>query len=253
MTQQVRTSYRNHRKAAWGLALLLAAAIAAVSHSACQRCAPNQTLKFVTQPPSLLAEQHADDGDCLGRRLHGRPEPGEFEPAPTPSLSATGAGTIANFVVARRTTAATTAPRSTWTWNVTPKSSAPSGVLQVRRDARDDPDARQSNTFRVVQFICPPSGGPSCDGTSNFGTAGQGKLKIANTLGSPILLDFQVGAGATPPVGCNGTSPGTTWNRAYYIDARSATEVYFPRWRWTSAGEPRCCRSRTWSGTRSGF
>jgi hypothetical protein len=149
-------------------------------------------------------------------------------PPPTPSISATGPGTINDFDVS-----APSYSGGYWTWSVAPKSSAPSGVynfvatLGTLTPATSDP-------FRVVQYICPPSGGPSCDGTSNLTTRAPGKLKIANTLGTSILLDFQLGLDPVP-LGCNNdpndpndsNDPTHTWNRTYYLDANQ-NKVYFP-------------------------
>ena len=142
-------------------------------------------------------------------------------PPPTPGLTASGAGDISNFTVS-----APTYSSGTWTWSVAPTSTANSGSYSF--GATLGTLSATSNQFRVVQFICPASGGPSCNGTSNFGTAGQGKLNIANTLGSPILLDFQPG-GAAAPLGCNNdvNIPSHTWNRAFFLDA-SGNKVYFP-------------------------
>jgi hypothetical protein len=222
MTQQVRTGYRNHRKAAWGLALLLVAAIAAVTIPLASG-ATSKTLQFVTpggQPPSLWQSSAPATTASIAVAVYsGGPNAVNSSPPPTPSLSATGAGGISNFDVTGPTYSSGT---KHWTWSVTAKSTANSGLYNLVATLGDLAPAT-SSSFRVAQFVCPPS----CDGTSNFGTAGQGKLKIANTLGSPIALDFQPGGAPSPPVGCNNTSAGTTWNRAFYLDA-NGNPVYFP-------------------------
>jgi hypothetical protein len=219
MTQQVRTGYRKHRKAAWGLALLLVAAIAAVTIPLASGASPNQTLRFVVQPTSLLqSSTPATTTSVAVAVFSGGPNPVNSNPPPTPSLTASGAGDISNFDVSAPTYDSGT---KHWNWTVTPKSSANSGVYTFGATL-GDMVAAPSSSFRVAQFVCPPS----CDGTSN-NTAGQGKLKIANTLGSSIALDFQPGGAPVPPAGCEGLTPGTLWNRAFYEDA-NGDPVYFP-------------------------
>lgn len=221
MTQQVYTGYRNHRKAAWGLALLLVAAIATVAIPLASG-APTKTLRFVVQPTSLLqSSTPATTTTVAVAVFSGGPNPVNSNPPPTPSLTASGAGDISNFDVSVPNYDSGT---KRWSWTVTPKSSANSGVYTFGATL-GDLVAAASSPFRVAQFVCPPS----CDGTSNFGTAGQGKLKIANTLGSSIALDFQPGGAETVPLGCDNapTVPSHTWNRAYYLDA-SQNKVYFP-------------------------
>ena len=93
MTQQVRTGYRNHRKAAWGIALLFAAAVAAITIPLASG-APTKTLKFVAQPPASAEQHAATPADFSVAVFIGRPEPDEFEPAPTPFLNASGAERI---------------------------------------------------------------------------------------------------------------------------------------------------------------
>jgi hypothetical protein len=222
MTQQVRTGYRKHRKAAWGLALLLVAAIAAVTIPLASGASPNQTLRFVVQPTSLLqSSTPATTTSVAVAVFSGGPNPVNSNPPPTPSLTASGAGDISNFDVSAPTYDSGT---KHWNWTVTPKSSANSGVYTFGATL-GDMVAAPSSSFRVAQFVCPPS----CDGTSN-NTAGQGKLKIANTLGSPIALDFQPGGAAIVPLGCDNdpTQTNHTWNRAYYLAADGVTKIYFP-------------------------
>ena len=220
MTQQVRTGYRNHRKAAWGLALLVVAAIAAVTIPLASG-APSKTLRFVVQPTSLLqSSTPATPTTVAVAVFSGGPNPVNSSPPPTPLLTASGAGDIGNFTVSALGYDSGT---KSWRWSVTPTPSA-SGLYTFRATL-GDLVAAPSSSFRVAQFVCPPS----CDGTSN-NTAGQGKLKIANTLGSSIALDFQPGGAETVPLGCDNdlTLPNHTWNRAYYFAADGVTKVYFP-------------------------
>jgi hypothetical protein len=220
MTQQVHTGYRDHRKAAWGLALLLVAAIAATTIPLASGASPNQTLRFVGQPTSPLQSSTPATSTTIAVAVFsGGPNPMNSNPPPTPSLDATGAGGIGNFDVLSGPTYIS--GTKYWTWSVRPKSTAISGLYNFVATLGDL--SATSNAFRVAQYVCPPS----CDGTSNFGTAGQGKLKIANTLGSPIALDFQPGGVGAIPAGCTNTSLQTTWNRAYYLDA-NGDPVYFP-------------------------
>jgi hypothetical protein len=219
MTQHVRTSYRRHRRAAWGLTLLLVAAIATVSIPLASG-APSKTLRFVSQPASPLQSSTPATSTTIAVAVFsGGPNPVNSNPPPTPVLGAIGAGDISNFTYSGPTYNSTT---KSWSWTVTPTSSAKSGLYNFTATLGDLAPAT-SNPFRVAQFVCPPS----CDGTSNFGTAGQGKLKIANTLGSSIALDFQPGGAPVPPAGCDGLTPGTLWNRAFYEDA-NGDPVYFP-------------------------
>ena len=223
MTQHVRTGYRNHRRAAWGIALLFAAAVAAITIPLASGASPNQTLRFMTQAPTPWQSSTPTAANISVAVFSGGPDPVRSNPPPTPVLTASGAGDISNFTVSAPMYSSGT---KSWTWSVAPKSTANSG--SYRFGATLGTLSATSSTFRVVQFICPASGGPSCNGTSNFGTAGQGKLNIANTLGSPILLDFQPG-GAAAPLGCNNdvNIPSHTWNRAFFLDA-SGNKVYFP-------------------------
>lgn len=222
MTQQVRTGYRNHRKAVWGLALLLVAAIAAIAIPFASG-APSKTLRFVTQPPNLLESSTSQSASVSVAVFSGGPNPVNSSPPPTPQLSASGAGGIDNFAVSGPNYDPGT---KYWTWNVKPAVSALSGVYTFGATL-GTLTAPPSNPFRVVQYICPPTGGPSCDGTSNLGSSGlaPGKLKIANTLSSSVLLDFQAGLNPVPP----GCSPPHTWNRLF-IDANGdgTPEAYFP-------------------------
>jgi hypothetical protein len=220
MTDHVRTGYDNHRKAAWGVALLLVAAIATVSIPFASG-APTKTLKFVTQPPPAMQKSApATSGDIAvavvsgGQTMNSQGQ--------TPSLSASGAGTIANFDVVGPTYNSTT---KSWTWNVTPKSNAPSGSYNfVATLGTLDPAT--SNPVRVAEFVCPPS----CDNTSNLNTRAPGRLKIADTFGSPVALDFQPDPDPdSVPLGCNGTTPSRAWNRlSIDTDADGDPDVYFP-------------------------
>ena len=229
MTQQVRTGYRKHRKAAWGLALLVVAAVAAVTIPLASG-APTKTLKFTPggQPPAAMQKSAPATSANISVAVYSGNQ-AQNSQGQTPSLvtSATSPATINSaFSVGGPTYDSGT---RFWTWSVTPKSDAPSGFYSfVATLGTLDPAT--SNTFRVAEFVCPPS----CDNTSNFGTPGQGNLKIANTLGSSIALDFQPG-GAAAPLGCNNdpndqtdnNDPTHTWTRAYYLDAHG-DKVYFP-------------------------
>jgi hypothetical protein len=218
MTQHVRTGYRNHRKAAWGLALLLVAAIATVTIPLASG-APTKTLQFVTQPPVALQKTApATTASVSVAVFSGGPNAVNSQ-GQAPSLSATGAGTIDDFVVDGPTYDGNT---NRWTWSVMPNSTADEGFYNFVATLGNLAPAT-SNPFRVAQFVCPPSGGPSCDATSDVhtGAQGEGKLKIANTLGSPIALDFNPGGDAD---GCHGYN----WpSRASFLDS-SGNSVYFP-------------------------
>ena len=231
MTQQVRTRYRNHRKAAWGIALLFAAAVAAITIPLASG-APAKTLKFVAQPPNLLESSTSQPTSVSVAVFSGGQNPINSSPPPTPQLSATGAGGIDNFLVSGPNYDSGT---KYWTWIVKPAVGALSGVYTFGATL-GNLTAPPSNPFRVVQYICPPTGGPSCDGTSNLGSSGlaPGKLKIANTLSGSVLLDFQAGLNPVP-LGCNNDpnnpndSTPHTWNRLF-IDANNdgTPEAYFP-------------------------
>jgi len=86
-------------------------------------------------------------------------------------------------------------------------------------------DPATSSKVRVAEYVCPPS----CDNASNLNNRAPGRLKIADTFGNPVALDFQSDLGDTPPVGCDNSLPGTTWNRLF-IDANNdgVPEAYFP-------------------------
>lgn len=220
MTDHVRTGFRNHRKAAWGLALLFVAAVATVTIPFASG-APTKTLQFVTpggQPPTAMQKSAPATSAVIAVAVYSGGQTANSQ-SQTPSLSASGAGTIDNFIVSAPTYSSTT---KYWSWTVEPEFDAPSGFYNFVATL-GNLDPATSNPFRVAQFVCPPSGGPSCDATSNL-NIGAGKLKIANTLGSPIALDFQLGLNPIP-AGCNNTSQGTTWNRTF-IDADP--DVYFP-------------------------
>jgi hypothetical protein len=229
MTDNVRTGYRNHRKAAWGLALLLVAAIATVTIPLASG-APSKTLQFVPdgQPPAAVQKTSPATSAAIavavfsgGQKVNSQGQ--------TPSLSASGAGTIANFTVSGPTYSSTT---KNWTWTATPKSDAPSGFYNFVATL-GNLDPATSNTFRVAEFVCPPS----CDNTSTVTTRAPGRLRIADTFGSPVALDFQ--ADLPVPKGCNNNpndpNDGTphTWNRLY-IDTNGngqpdlGVDVFFP-------------------------
>ena len=94
MTDHVRTGYRNHRKAAWGLALLLVAAIATVTIPFASGAATKTLVRLATPQPRGEAARRRR------RRPSRSPSSRESEcrtrsPPPTPSLTASGAGTIA--------------------------------------------------------------------------------------------------------------------------------------------------------------
>jgi hypothetical protein len=217
MTDNVRTGYRNHRKAAWGLALLLVAAIATVTIPLASG-APTKTLKFVTQPPPAMQKTApATSADVAVAVFSGNQT--QNSQGQTPSLTASGAGTIGNFTVSGPNYNSTT---RTWTWNVTPKSDAPSGFYTFTATL-GALDPVTSNTVRVADFVCPPS----CDNASNLNNRAPGRLQIADTFGSPVALDFQ--SDLSIPAGCNNTSSGTTWNRlSIDTNADGHGDVFFP-------------------------
>lgn len=231
MTQQVRTGYRKHRKAAWGIALLFAVAVAAVTIPLASG-APSKTLKFVTQPPVAMQKTApATSADIAVAVFNGNQIQNSQSQAPV--LTVTGPGAISDFTITGPTYSSTT---KYWTWNVTPHSDAPSGSYTFTATL-GTLDPVTSNPFRVAQFVC--SASSSCDNTSNLTTVGQGKLTIANTLSSPVALDFQTGLSPVP-LGCDNdpnnpndsNDPTHTWNRLY-IDVNGngvadASDTYFP-------------------------
>ena len=202
MTDNVRTGYRNHRKAAWGLALLLVAAVATVTIPFASG-APSKTLRFTTQPTSPLESSTSQSESVSVAVFTGGTNPLNSSSTP-PSLkafSATGDDVSAYY-------SGINAPPSYsggyWTWNnLDPQSNTPSGNHTFV--ATLGTLTATSNPFRVVQYICPPTGGDSCDGTSNLSGLALGKLKIANTLNSSVLLDFQAGLNPVP-LGCDKTN-----------------------------------------------
>jgi hypothetical protein len=217
MTQQVRTGYRNHRKAAWGLALLLVAAIATVTIPLASG-APSKTLQFVTQPPAAMQKSApATNATIAVAVIQGSQR--QNSQGQTPSLSASGAGTIDNFTVSGPTYNST---QKTWSWSVTPESDAPSGFYTFTATL-GTLDPVTSNPVRVAEFVCPPS----CDNASNLDTRAPGRLRIADTLGSPVALDFL--PDLSVPLGCNNASSGQTWNRlSIDTDADGDPDVFFP-------------------------
>jgi hypothetical protein len=224
MTQQVRTGYRNHRKAAWGLALLLVAAIAAVTIPFASG-APTKTLVFDKQPANPWQKDTpiTPTASAIAVKVINGTQGG------TPTIAATGAGTTLNFDFGSPVN-----NNGTWSWpNAKPKADAPSGLynlvvtlgsLTATSDSDLSPSAPGNQPFRVADYVCVPESPTSCnDLTSHLNTGAQGKLSIANTLGSPIALDFQLGLDPVP-LGCNNATPGQTWNRTYFGDP----PVYFP-------------------------
>ena len=188
MTHHVRTGYRNHRKAAWGLALLFVAAVAAITIPLASGATRQKTLKFVPQPPPVYAEERAGDaGRRLGRRLPGQ---SEAELASGPDAlphGVRGPERFDNFTFSglaspnRRTTAR----RRAWTWkDVSPQVGTRRRVSTPSPRRSGPLDPVKSNPVRVAEFVCPPS----CDNT--VATLEQpeppGKLKIADTFGGPV-------------------------------------------------------------------
>jgi len=224
MTEQVRTGYRNHRKAAWGLALLVVAAIATVTIPLASG-APTKTLTFVAQPAAMQKSAPATAANFSVAVFVGNQT--QNSQGQTPSLTASGSpsGSIANFNVPTPTYESTT---KVWTWSgVTAKSDAPSGSYTFTATL-GNLDPVNSAPVNVAEFVCPPS----CDNTSNLNNRKPAKLTIADTFGSPVALDFQPELGATVPLGCNGATLGQTWNRTY-IDVNGngiadPTDTYFP-------------------------
>jgi hypothetical protein len=218
MTQQVRTRYRNHRKAAWGLALLLVAAIATVTIPLASG-APTKTLKFDPQPPFAMQKGALATPVSVAVFQGGQTMNSQGQ---TPTLSTTGAGTIDdNFTVSGPQYDGTT---KHWTWQVTPNSNALSGfyIFTATLGTLEPATA----TVRVAEFVCPPS----CDNTSNLTDTdtAPGKLKIAaNTLATAVALDFQTGLDPVPD-GCN-TDLGHPWNRTSIdTDADGDGDIFFP-------------------------
>jgi hypothetical protein len=221
MTDHVRTGYRNHRKATWGLALLVVAAFATVTIPFASGAGPTKMLKFTPtgQPPAAFQRSEPRTTASIAVAVF-MGQNAQNSQGQTPTLAATGAGTILDFEVAGPTYNGDT---KYWTWSVKPTLSAPLGsynfvaTLGTLAPVTSEP-------FRVAQFVCPSQ--TSCENTSNLTTGAQGKLKIANTLQSPIALDFELDP-AWEPLGCNGESGGQMWNRLFYEDA-NGNNVYFP-------------------------
>jgi hypothetical protein len=112
----------------------------------------------------------------------------------------------------------------TWSWlNAKANAGAGSGVYKLVVTL-GTLTSQPSSQFRVADYVCPPGGGPSCNGTSNAGTGGkgQGKLNISNTIGTTIALDFQAGGGV-----CGDPADPYEWHPAFYTDS-SGNEVHFP-------------------------
>jgi hypothetical protein len=212
--------------------LLFAVAVAAVTIPLASG-APTKTLKFVTQPPVAMQKTApATSADIAVAVFNGNQL--QNSQGQTPVLTATGPGTISDFNVPAPTYNSTT---KAWTWTgVTAKSTAPSGSYTFTATL-GTLDPATSNPFRVAQFVC--SASSSCDNTSDLATVGHGKLTIANTLSSPVSLDFQTGLDPVP-LGCDNdpnnptdsNDPTHTWSRLY-IDVNGngvadASDTYFP-------------------------
>lgn len=223
MTQQVRTGYRKHRKAAWGIALLFAVAVAAVTIPLASG-APSKTLKFVAQPAAMQKTAPATQATFSVAVFSGNQT--QNSQGQTPSLTASGptGGSIANFNVPAPTYDSNT---KVWSWvGVTANANAPSGSYTFTATL-GTLDPANSTPVLVANFVCPPS----CDNSSNLNLNDHapGRLKIADTFGSPVALDFQSDLGATLPAGCNNTSAGTTWNRLSIDTNGDGTgDVFFP-------------------------
>ena len=177
MTQQVRTGYRNHRKAAWGIALLFAAAVAAITIPLASG-APSKTLKFVAQPAAMQKSAPATPANFSVAVFIGSQT--QNSQGQTPSLTASGvpSGSIANFNVPIPTYNSTT---KVWTWTgVTANSDAPSGFYTF--DATLGPlDPVNSNPVSVAEFVCPPPLRVTTRRT--WLTESPAKLTIADTFG----------------------------------------------------------------------
>jgi hypothetical protein len=217
MTQQVRTGYRRHRKATWGLALLLAAGIAAIAIPFAGG-ATSKELRFTpTGQPASFWQKGTTTTPFSVAVYSGGANPISSGPPPTPTVVATGAGPT-DFSFGN---ASYDPGTKTWSWpNAQANAGAPSGLYRLVVTLGTL--TATSNQFRVSDFVCPPGGGPSCNGTSNLGPKGQGKLNISNTIGTTIALDFQSGGGV-----CGDPSDPYQWNPATYTDS-SGTPVHFP-------------------------
>jgi hypothetical protein len=216
MTQHVRVGYRKHRKATWGVALLVAAAIAAIAIPLAGG-APTKELRFGTQPDNFW-QKNTLNSVPVGVAVYSGQTIVNQGGTPTIAVAAGSAGTTSDFDFG-----SPVKTNNVWTWpNAKPKSDADSGLY--RFVATLGTLTATSNQFRVSDFVCPPGGGPSCNGTSNAGTGGQGqgKLNITNTIGTPIALDFQAGGGV-----CGNPSSPYQWHPATYTDS-SGNIVRFP-------------------------
>jgi len=213
MTQQVRKGYRNHRKAAWGLALLLVAAIAAVAIPFASG-ASSKTLAFVTQPANPWQKNTTITPPIAVAVLSdGTP----VNQGGTPSISATGAGTSSDFDFGSPEYNSST---KSWSWpNAKPKSTAPSGLYNLV--ATLGSLTASSNTFRVADKVC--QAGQPCSAQSNNDQSAKGtaKVSLTNPFSNAIALDFHPGGSDLTDPKCD------HWNRASYTDA-SGNTVYFP-------------------------
>ena len=122
MTQQVRTGYRRHREAVWGLTLLLVAAIAVVAIPfASGANPPPKMLVFVDQPANPWQKDTTITPAIAVTVING-------SQGGTPTITATGAGTSSDF-----TFGSPVKTNDIWRWpNAKPKSNAPSGLYNLR-------------------------------------------------------------------------------------------------------------------------
>jgi hypothetical protein len=221
MTQQVRTGYQTHRKAAWGIALLVVAAIAAVTIPLASG-APTKTLKFVAQPAAMQKSAPATEATFSVAVFSGNQTQNSQGQTPSLTASSPTGGTIANFNLPAPTYDSNT---KVWSWvGVTANANAPSGSYTFTATL-GNLDPASSTPVLVANFVCPPS----CDNASNLNDRAPGRLKIADTFGNPVALDFQSDVSAALPLGCNNSSAGTTWNRlSIDTDGDGTGDVFFP-------------------------
>ena len=223
MTDHVRTGYRSHREAVWGLALLLVAAIAAVAIPFASG-APTKTLVFDKQPANPWQKDTpiTPTASAIAVKVINGTQGG------TPTIAATGAGTTSDFNFGSPVN-----NNGTWSWpNAKPNSTAPSGLYNLvvtlgSLTATSDSDlstAGVNDPFRVADKVC-PAGQPCSALSDNSASAkGAGRVSINNTLSTAIALDFEAGGGDC------GTDAGNLYpwpNRAFYTDSAGNT-VKFP-------------------------
>ncbi len=222
MTQQVRTGYRNHRKAAWGLTLLLVAAIATVAIPfASGAGGPTKTLKFARQPPAALQKSTpATTASVAVAVFSGGPNPQNSQ-GQEPSLDRDRCRGDDRRL--RHCRADVQRQQNFWTWSVTPNSNARSGLYNfVARIGDLAPRRRTRSAWRsssvhprtlVRQHLEPAP--PEPRGSSRSRT--RSRVRSRSTSSSTL---------AWVPVGCDGEA-GQTWNRLFYEDA-NGNNVYFP-------------------------